>query len=54
MKAFFARFLKSESGAVRIDYGLIVGCAGFLIFKVITSPGSSPSGDDGDALLRVN
>jgi hypothetical protein len=52
--ALFTNFLKSESGAMRVDYGLLIACWGFLIFRVMTSPDSAPTADGGDALLRVN
>jgi hypothetical protein len=52
--AFLTKFLLSESGGVRVDFGLLMGCAGFLLFKVVTSPESAPTADGGDALLLVN
>lgn len=38
---FFARFLKNESGATAIEYGLIAALIAVVIIGAVTSTGSS-------------
>ena len=43
MKSLFARFLKNESGATAIEYGLIAGLIGVVIITAVTSTGTKIS-----------
>jgi pilus assembly protein Flp/PilA len=43
MKNFFARFVKDESGATAIEYGLIAALIGVAIIAAATSLGSQLS-----------
>jgi len=41
MKNLFARYMKDESGATAIEYGLIAALISVVIIAVLTSVGSS-------------
>ncbi len=41
MKNLFARYMKDESGATAIEYGLIAALIAVVIITVLTSVGSS-------------
>ncbi len=41
MKTLFARYMKDESGATAIEYGLIAALISVVIITVLTSVGSS-------------
>ncbi|TDI59472.1 MAG: Flp family type IVb pilin [Alphaproteobacteria bacterium] len=41
MKNLFARYMKDESGATAIEYGLIAALISVVIITVLTSVGSS-------------
>jgi pilus assembly protein Flp/PilA len=43
MKKFFARFIKDESGATAIEYGLIAALVGVVIITGVTKLGSKLS-----------
>jgi pilus assembly protein Flp/PilA len=44
MKNFFARFIKDESGATAIEYGLLAALVGVAIIVVVTRVGTALSG----------
>jgi pilus assembly protein Flp/PilA len=44
MSKFFLRFLKGESGATAIEYGLIVALIAVVIIGAVTAVGTSLSG----------
>lgn len=44
MKNIFARFVKDESGATAIEYGLIAALVGVAIIGALTSLGTNLSG----------
>jgi pilus assembly protein Flp/PilA len=43
MKTIFARFLKDNSGATAIEYGLIAGLIGVVIIGALTTVGTKVS-----------
>jgi pilus assembly protein Flp/PilA len=43
MKTIFARFLKDDSGATAIEYGLIAGLIGVVIIGALTTVGTKVS-----------
>ncbi|MBN9668859.1 Flp family type IVb pilin [Roseibium aggregatum] len=44
MKNLFSRFVKDESGATAIEYGLIAGLLSVVIVAAVTSTGTNLSG----------
>ena len=44
MKNLFSRFLKDESGATAIEYGLIAGLIGVVIISAVGAVGGKVSG----------
>ena len=44
MKTIFSRFLKDESGATAIEYGLIAGLIAVVIITAVTAVGSDLTG----------
>lgn len=44
MKAVVLRFLRNESGATAVEYGLIAGLIGVVIITAVTSTGTKVSG----------
>ena len=54
MKNLFARYLKDESGATAIEYGLIAALIAVVIISVLTSVGGSLNAKFGevDAALQ--
>jgi len=45
MKTLFARFMKDESGATAIEYGLIAGLISVVVITAVTTVGTKISGD---------
>ncbi len=45
MKSLFARFMKDESGATAIEYGLIAGLISVVIITAVTTVGTKMSTD---------
>jgi len=45
MKTLFARFVKDESGATAIEYGLIAGLISVVVITAVTTVGTKISGD---------
>lgn len=43
MKTQFARFLKDNSGATAIEYGLIAGLIGVVVITAVTAVGTKVS-----------
>jgi pilus assembly protein Flp/PilA len=43
MKSIFARFMKDNSGATAIEYGLIAGLIGVVIIGALTTVGTKVS-----------
>jgi pilus assembly protein Flp/PilA len=43
MKILFARFLKDDSGATAIEYGLIAGLIGVVVIGAVTTVGTKVS-----------
>ena len=43
MKTLFARFLKDDSGATAIEYGLIAGLIGVVVIGAVTTVGTKVS-----------
>jgi pilus assembly protein Flp/PilA len=43
MKSLFARFVKDQSGATAIEYGLIAGLIAVVIITAVTSVGTKVS-----------
>jgi len=54
MKNLFTRYMKDESGATAIEYGLIAALIAVVIITVLTNVGSSLNGKFGevDAALQ--
>ncbi len=44
MKTIFARFVKDESGATAIEYGLIAGLVAVVIITAVTTVGTDLQG----------
>ena len=44
MKSLFARFVKDQSGATAIEYGLIAGLISVVIITAVTSIGTRAAG----------
>ena len=44
MKNLFARFVKDNSGATAIEYGLIAGLIGVVVIGAVTTVGTKVSG----------
>jgi pilus assembly protein Flp/PilA len=45
MKTLFARFMKDESGATAIEYGLIAGLISVVVITAVTTVGTKMSAD---------
>ena len=43
MKSMFARFVKDNSGATAIEYGLIAGLIGVVVISAVTTVGTKVS-----------
>jgi pilus assembly protein Flp/PilA len=57
MKSLFSRFVKCESGATAIEYGLIAALIGVVIITVVTNVGTEVKGTFDDVhkgLLKRN
>ena len=54
MKNLFSRYMKDESGATAIEYGLIAALISVVIISVLTNVGSSLNGKFGEISSALN
>ena len=54
VKQLIKRFLRDESGATAIEYGLIAGLVGTVIITAVTSTGTKVSGQFSKVSAKLN
>ena len=54
MSKFVSRFMKDESGATAIEYGLIAALIAVVIITAVTSVGTKLSGQFNNIAAKIN